>query len=352
MHFLTTIGIILALIGIVLISILKSPLKISDKLLIAILTCFVIKFLFDEAELITGNLQYSLTAAAFGISTIATCGWYIKYLTGVQESFGLKQLAIYLPIAVVLAVLLPIVPGKVNVASGKGYLFILGLSVGLIIYYFYFCIKMLQKHKQLILQNYSGVTGSITINWMVIIISLQIAEFVLKGLLPGFADFRDPRLPIVTNEYCFIIETFLLVVLGVWQKSVPVFLPVADDAAQPVLQADDLERYRIRVERFMEHEKPYLDPELTIEKLSELTRIKKLTLSQTLNKSFNKNFFTFIKEYRIRHVEDELKLRTDQKRTIMDVAYASGFNSKTGFNRAFKEVTGKTPTEYLEETNI
>jgi len=30
------------------------------------------------------------------------------------------------------------------------------------------------------------------------------------------------------------------------------------------------------------------------------------------------------------------------------VAYMSGFNSKTGFNRAFKEVTGKTPTEYLE----
>ncbi len=98
----------------------------------------------------------------------------------------------------------------------------------------------------------------------------------------------------------------------------------------------------------MNERKPYLDPELTIEKLSEEMRIKKLMLSQTLNKGFNKNFFTFIKEYRVRHVETELKNQSNEERTIMDIAYMSGFNSKTGFNRAFKEVTGKTPTEYLE----
>lgn len=98
----------------------------------------------------------------------------------------------------------------------------------------------------------------------------------------------------------------------------------------------------------MDEHKPYLDPELTIEKLSELTRIKKLLLSQTLNKAFNKNFFTFIKEYRVRHVEAELKNKSNKERTILDIAYMSGFNSKSGFHRAFKEVTGKTPTEHLE----
>ena len=81
--------------------------------------------------------------------------------------------------------------------------------------------------------------------------------------------------------------------------------------------------------------------------MNELTKIKKILLSQTLNKSLNKNFFTFVKEYRIQHVEQILKKKTNEKATIMDIAYQSGFNSKTGFNRAFKEVTGKTPTEYL-----
>ncbi len=40
--------------------------------------------------------------------------------------------------------------------------------------------------------------------------------------------------------------------------------------------------------------------------------------------------------------------KSNEEHTIMDIAYMSGFNSKTGFNRAFKDVTGKTPTEYLE----
>jgi AraC-like DNA-binding protein len=137
-------------------------------------------------------------------------------------------------------------------------------------------------------------------------------------------------------------------VLGIWQKSIPVFIPTHEDISRSALQADDLKRYQLKLEKFMDERKPYLDPELTIEKLSEETRIKKLLLSQTLNKGFNKNFFTFIKEYRIRHVEIELKNSGNHERTIMDIAYMSGFNSKTGFNRAFKEVTGKTPTEYLE----
>jgi AraC-like DNA-binding protein len=220
--------------------------------------------------------------------------------------------------------------------------------LGLILYYFWFCIDMLRKHQKLIRENYSGAPGSITVNWMIIIIALQIIEFLLKGVLGRvITGYSTVDVNIITNEYCFIIMTFLLVVLGIWQKSIPVFIPAKEEISQPAVQSDDLKRYQLKLERFMDEQKPYLDPELTIEKLSELTRIKKLLLSQTLNKGFNTNFFTFIKEYRIRHVEAELKNKINKERTIMDVAYMSGFNSKTGFNRAFKEVTGKTPTEYL-----
>ncbi len=350
MHFLTSIGVILAVTGILLIVILKSPLKISDKLLIAILSCFVLKFLLDEWQLLTGSQVFSVFAAMFGMSTIATCGWYIKYLTDESEGFGWRQLLIYSPLVLLFLLTLAVLPWHLAAMyQTPAVRYVLLLMIALIIYYFYFCIRMLQKHKQLIRQNYSGVSGSITINWMVIIISLQIAEFLLKGVLSNVFGDTNNALQVITNEYCFIIETFLLVVLGIWQKSIPVFIPPAEKAGQTPLQPGDLKRYLLRIEKFMTEEKPYLDPELTIEKLSDLTRIRKLSLSQTLNKGLNKNFFTFIKEYRIKHVEDELKNKTSEKRTIMDIAYGSGFNSKTGFNRAFKEVTGKTPTEYLGE---
>lgn len=349
MHFLISIGIILAVTGAILIYILKRPLKTSDKLLVTILVCFVVKFSLDEASLITGNSVFISFAGAFGISTIVTCGWYIKYLTDTDGQFGWKQLVSYIPLAglFICFLLLFYVFG----VSGSGPVFqiMVGLMLALIIYYFGFCVYMLRKHRQLIRENYSGAPGSITVNWMIIIVALQIVEFLVKSVIGRVVtSYNGSDLNIITNEYCFITMTFLLVVLGIWQKSIPVFIPTNEDISQSALQADDLKRYRLKLEKFMDEHKPYLDPELTIEKLSEETRIKKLLLSQTLNKGFNKNFFTFIKEYRIRHVETELKNKSNEERTIMDVAYMSGFNSKTGFNRAFKEVTGKTPTEYLE----
>ena len=350
MHFLTTIGITLAAIGAILIFILKRPLKTSDKLLVVILACFVIKFSLDEVSLITGNLLFTTIAGVFGISTILTCGWYIKYLTDTDGYFGRKQLASYIPLPGILICYLLIFYVFRVPLSAPVYLTVAVLMCALIIYYFGFCIYMLRKHRQLIHENYSGAPGSITINWMIVIVALQIIEFLLKLVLGQvITGYNNTNVNIITNEYCFIIMTFLLVVLGIWQKSIPVFIPTNEDISQVSLQADDLKRYQQKLNKFMDEHKPYLDPELTIEKLSDLTRIKKLSLSQTLNKGFNKNFFTFIKEYRVRHVETELKNQSNEERTIMDVAYMSGFNSKTGFNRAFKEVTGKTPTEYLEE---
>ncbi len=345
MHFLITIGITLAIIGGILIIILKRSLKTSDKLLIVILATFVVKFSFDEASLITGNSAYNAIAAIFGISTIATCGWYIKYITNTETAFGIRQLYIYSPLAIIAIALAGFFLFPIPVT---GYYTATAIAmICLVFYYFWFCIDMLRKHQKLIRENYSGAPGSITVNWVIVIIALQIIDFLLKGVLSSVITSNND-INIITNEYCFIIMTFLLVVLGIWQKSIQVFIPTSDEISQSALQADDLKRYQLKIEKFMDEHKPYLDPELNIEKLGDLTRIKKLLLSQTLNKAFNKNFFTFIKEYRIRHVEVELKNKSNEERTIMDIAYMSGFNSKTGFNRAFKEVTGRTPTEYLE----
>jgi AraC-like DNA-binding protein len=347
MHYLISIGIILALTGILLIFVLKKPLQLSDKLLMVILGTFVIKFLLDDASLLTGNRFLNGIAAVFGISSIITCGWYIKYLTNAEAKFGARQLVIYIPLFILIVPIVVVMRGQYNYSyPGIYYQYVLAVMIVLILYYFWFCIDMLRKHRQLIREYYSGHPGNITVNWIVIILALQIGEFLLKGVLAHF--FNGSDMQIVTNEYCYIIETFLLVVLGIWQKSIPVFIAGNEEAQGAILPTVDLLRYQQKLEKFMDEQQPYLDPELTIEKLSDLTRIKKLILSQTLNKGFNKNFFTFIKEYRIRHVEEILKKKKQENATIMDIAYESGFNSKTGFNRAFKEVTGKTPTEYIE----
>jgi AraC-like DNA-binding protein len=96
----------------------------------------------------------------------------------------------------------------------------------------------------------------------------------------------------------------------------------------------------------MEKERVYLDPELTLEKLAERTSYTPKRLSQIINDSFQQNFFDFVNTFRIQEAERILRNNTDPRQTILEVMYASGFNSKSSFNSIFRQKTGMTPTEY------
>ena len=54
----------------------------------------------------------------------------------------------------------------------------------------------------------------------------------------------------------------------------------------------------------------------------------------------------YINELRVNEAMDRLK---DKDVKIIDAALATGFDSLSTFNRAFRHCTGKTPTEYRAE---
>jgi AraC-like DNA-binding protein len=66
-----------------------------------------------------------------------------------------------------------------------------------------------------------------------------------------------------------------------------------------------------------------------------------------INRYFDKSFLELLREKRIYKSLEQLK-NTDLP--ILRICYDSGFNSKNSFIRAFREVTGKTPSEYKKET--
>ena len=100
-----------------------------------------------------------------------------------------------------------------------------------------------------------------------------------------------------------------------------------------------------RVAQFMENEKPFLNANLSLNQLARQLGLSPRDLSFIINRGFEKNFFDFVGDYRIRHASGLLDLWEEGK-TILEVMYESGFNSKSVFNTAFKQKTGMTPTEY------
>lgn len=116
-----------------------------------------------------------------------------------------------------------------------------------------------------------------------------------------------------------------------------------------ILSQTEMFKILLKLEKAMEKEQHYKDSELTLDKLSKLTSINKYHISETLNHFVDKPFYTFINEYRIQYVKDKLKYLSEQNSSIniLELACESGFNSKSSFNRYFKEITSYTPTVYL-----
>jgi AraC-like DNA-binding protein len=118
------------------------------------------------------------------------------------------------------------------------------------------------------------------------------------------------------------------------------------------LSKNDAYDYLAKLKTFMMEEKPFLNPEITINELSEKVNIPPRYLSQVINDSLNKNFYDFINSYRIEEAKENLINSHYAKKTILEILYDAGFNSKSTFNKVFKDYTGLTPTEFRRQNDI
>lgn len=106
---------------------------------------------------------------------------------------------------------------------------------------------------------------------------------------------------------------------------------------------------KLKIESFMCKHKPYLNPDITLEKLAVELNIPTRKFSNVLNNEFKANFFNFINDYRINEAKNILVDNNQKQKTVLEILYEVGFNNKSAFNRVFKDATGLTPTNYRKQ---
>lgn len=104
------------------------------------------------------------------------------------------------------------------------------------------------------------------------------------------------------------------------------------------------QEYLKKLDHTVEKEKCYLEPELSLGNLSEISGIPSRYLSQIINQYKGKTFYDYINGLRVKHACN--LLINDERKTVLEILYESGFNSKTSFNTSFKKHTGQSPSEY------
>lgn len=100
------------------------------------------------------------------------------------------------------------------------------------------------------------------------------------------------------------------------------------------------------LKRAMTEDGLFRNPALTLADLAAHVGLSAAVVSASLNAGLGQSFNEFVNGYRIAEVKRRLGTPDVERLTILGIAYESGFNSKTTFNRVFKETTGVSPKEY------
>ncbi|WP_370231662.1 helix-turn-helix domain-containing protein [Cognatishimia sp.] len=154
-----------------------------------------------------------------------------------------------------------------------------------------------------------------------------------------------------------LIEEVFLVLIGAGLVVLNVFVPTTSPDLPPEVPEDtpNLKYARsalthqhsaklaARIEAAMRQDKLYLDPGLSLQKLSKHIGALPNQVSQTLNQDIGATFFDYVARWRI---EASKPLIAAGDASVLTVALDVGFNSRSTFYKAFNRETGMTPKAY------
>ncbi|TWR28720.1 AraC family transcriptional regulator [Mucilaginibacter achroorhodeus] len=138
---------------------------------------------------------------------------------------------------------------------------------------------------------------------------------------------------------------------------VPVQEPARDVNRTVPLKTDDFEepsnlnyelvqKWKPAVLRQLDHERIFLDPELTLTDLAKKLGTNTSLLSKVINAGFGISFNDLINNHRVEEAKRLMASPAHKHFTMLAIAFEAGFNSKATFNRAFKRFSGENPSDY------
>lgn len=108
--------------------------------------------------------------------------------------------------------------------------------------------------------------------------------------------------------------------------------------------------HRAEIEKTMLYINQHLDQNLTLVKLARIASMNKTYYSTIFKKVTGMTVWEYILNTRIELAISYLVKNNDEF-NITEILSMCGFNNATSFNKTFKKITGKTPTEYKNSNN-
>lgn len=112
------------------------------------------------------------------------------------------------------------------------------------------------------------------------------------------------------------------------------------NAAAPPVDVEADAQIMVRLDGMVTQQKLYLDPDLTLDRMSRKLGVPVKQLSGAINRSTGENVSRYINARRVAAACDALAAGD----TVTSAMLSAGFNTKSNFNREFLRVTGQAPS--------
>jgi transcriptional regulator GlxA family with amidase domain len=111
-------------------------------------------------------------------------------------------------------------------------------------------------------------------------------------------------------------------------------------------QKDEFAKLELSLNKVMHEQKPFLDEELTLNKLASIMDVTDKKLSTLLNQHIDTAFYKFVNNFRLEEFKRRIQSNSYKDLTIEGIASDCGFKSKASFYRLFKKETAQSPSEF------
>lgn len=233
------------------------------------------------------------------------------------------------------------------------YIFRLIFSIATIVSWFVYnplSLVLVHKHRMHLRNELSNIEKNENLGWVLAVAIFYVVYCILTILISSivFVAHLNPLTPHIYNYSTLLVLIYIMSFYGLRQKLVSKHLLI-DEPLTPYknsnLSVETKEKIKQKIIAYFEKEKAYLNPDLSMNVLSESLKIQKYQITEVLNTEIGKSFFQFVNHFRVEAVKAMLS-DPKNKFSIDAIGYDCGFASKSTFYTVFKNMTGETPVSY------
>lgn len=115
------------------------------------------------------------------------------------------------------------------------------------------------------------------------------------------------------------------------------------------LSDEEARLLQAKLDSLMLNEGVHLQSNLTLAEVSEKINTSTNNLSWLLNNRYQTTFYDFINGYRVKEFVKKVANEEHLQHTILALSLDAGFNSKSTFNKAFKNEMNETPSNFIKK---